>query len=77
MSAGWLVLAEGIMVFGGLIAFCVWQLRQLKRLEREDGAEPGLSTESRRAAGGRSAQGARHAERQEGSDPGGGEAVER
>jgi hypothetical protein len=43
MSTGWLVLAEGILVFGGLLAFTLWQLRSLKRMERDEPDEPGLS----------------------------------
>jgi hypothetical protein len=48
MSTGWLVLAEGILVFGGLLAFTIWQLRSLKRMERENPDEPGLSGRSER-----------------------------
>jgi hypothetical protein len=39
MDAGWLVLFEGILVFGLLLGFVVWQLHSLKKMEREDKAK--------------------------------------
>jgi cytochrome oxidase assembly protein ShyY1 len=39
MDTGWIVLVEGIAIFGLLIGFGVWQLRSLKKMEREDKAQ--------------------------------------
>jgi cytochrome oxidase assembly protein ShyY1 len=39
MNTGWIVLIEGIAIFGLLIGFGVWQLRSLKKMEREDKAK--------------------------------------
>ena len=39
MSTGWIVLIEGIAIFGLLIGFGIWQLRSLKKMEREDKAK--------------------------------------
>ncbi|MBK1669771.1 hypothetical protein CKO28_17170 [Rhodovibrio sodomensis] len=38
MNTGWIVLIEGIAIFGLLIGFGIWQLRSLKKMEREDKA---------------------------------------
>ena len=39
MNSGWIVLIEGIAIFALLIGFGVWQLRSLKKMEREDKAK--------------------------------------
>ncbi|MDZ7712703.1 MAG: hypothetical protein U5L06_06155 [Rhodovibrio sp.] len=39
MNTGWIVLIEGIAIFALLIGFGVWQLRSLKKMEREDKAK--------------------------------------
>jgi cytochrome oxidase assembly protein ShyY1 len=39
MNTGWIVLIEGIAIFGLLIGFGIWQLRSLKKMEREDKAK--------------------------------------
>ena len=39
MNSGWIVLVEGIAIFALLIGFGVWQLRSLKKMEREDKAK--------------------------------------
>lgn len=39
MDTGWIVLIEGIAIFGLLIGFGIWQLRSLKKMEREDKAK--------------------------------------
>ncbi|MBK1696356.1 MULTISPECIES: hypothetical protein [Alphaproteobacteria] len=39
MDGGWIVLLEGMTVFGLLIGFGIWQLRSLKKMEREDKAK--------------------------------------
>jgi hypothetical protein len=67
MDTGWIVLVEGIAIFGLLIGFGVWQLRSLKKMEREDKAkgEGGESAFLRRRDGDPgSAQGPGHPEGQ-------------
>ena len=39
MNTGWIVLIEGIAIFALLIGFGIWQLRSLKKMEREDKAK--------------------------------------
>ena len=39
MNSGWIVLIEGMAIFALLIGFGVWQLRSLKKMEREDKAK--------------------------------------
>lgn len=68
MSSGWLVLLEGAVVFGGLLAFAVWQLRSLKRLDAADADEGGRDSGSPPPG---------HPEGEQGADPAGSEPVER
>jgi hypothetical protein len=35
MSGGWLVAAEALLIIGGLAAFYVWQMRDLRKARRE------------------------------------------
>ncbi|TCT04933.1 hypothetical protein EDC22_11427 [Tepidamorphus gemmatus] len=35
---GWLALAELLLVFGGVLAFGIWQLRCLRRDRGDDGS---------------------------------------
>ncbi len=69
MSSGWLVLLEGAVVFGGLLAFAIWQLRSLKRLDADDDTDRDRDPDSASPTG--------HAEGQQSADPGGSKPVER
>ena len=50
MNTGWIVLIEGIAIFALLIGFGVWQLRSLKKMEREDKAKAGADGETGESA---------------------------
>ena len=50
MNTGWIVLIEGIAIFGLLIGFGIWQLRSLKKMEREDKAKAEAEDETAESA---------------------------
>ena len=50
MNSGWIVLIEGIAIFSLVIGFGVWQLRSLKKMEREDKAKAEAGGDSAESA---------------------------
>jgi hypothetical protein len=72
---GWLAALEGLLVFGLVLGFGIWQLVSVSRAQRAD-TERAAAAE-RAAAEPPSAEGAGHPEGQQQPDPGRPEAVER
>lgn len=33
------LMVEGVLIFGGMLLFCVWQLRELKQLKKQREAD--------------------------------------
>lgn len=73
--SGWLAALEGLLVFGLLLGFGIWQIVSVSRAQRAD-ADKAAAAE-RAAAADASAEGAGHPEGQQQADPGRAEAVER